>query len=56
MWPYMFSQLADEYDRRYGLNDAHLHAIAELNMRNAKSNPLAQTRGWSFGPGRVHGH
>jgi hypothetical protein len=30
MWPYMFSQLADEYDRRYGLNEAHLHAIAEL--------------------------
>ena len=29
MWPYMFSQLADEYDRRYGLNDAHLHAIAD---------------------------
>src|ERR1700734_2757421 len=51
MWPYMFSQLADEYDRRYGLNDAHLHAIAELNMRNAKDNPLAQTRSWSFGPG-----
>jgi acetyl-CoA C-acetyltransferase len=51
MWPYMFSQLAEEYDRRYGLNDAHLHAIAELNMRNAKDNPLAQTRGWSFGPG-----
>lgn len=51
IWPYMFSQLADEYDRRYGLNEAHLHAIAELNMRNAKSNPLAQTRGWSFGPG-----
>jgi acetyl-CoA C-acetyltransferase len=51
MWPYMFSQLADEYDRRYGLADAHLHAIAELNMRNAKDNPLAQTRGWSFGPG-----
>ena len=37
MWPYMFSQLADEYDRRYGLNDAHLHAIAELNMRNART-------------------
>jgi len=51
MWPYMFSRLADEYDRRYGLNDAHLHAIAELNMRNAKDNPLAQTRGWTFGPG-----
>jgi len=51
MWPYMFSQLADEYDRRYGLSDQHLHAIAELNMRNAKGNPLAQTRGWTFGPG-----
>jgi acetyl-CoA C-acetyltransferase len=51
MWPYMFSQLADEYDRRYGLNDQHLHAIAELNMRNAKANPLAQTRNPQFGPG-----
>ena len=51
MWPYMFSQLADEYDRRYGLDNQHLHAIAELNMRNAKANPLAQTRGWKFGPG-----
>jgi len=51
MWPYMFSQLADEYDRRYGLDDAHLHAIAELNMGNAKANPLAQTRGWSHPPG-----
>ncbi|MGH3202490.1 MAG: acetyl-CoA acetyltransferase [Streptosporangiaceae bacterium] len=51
MWPYMFSELADEYDRRYDLDDTHLHAIAELNMRNAKANPLAQTRNWSFGPG-----
>jgi acetyl-CoA C-acetyltransferase len=51
MWPYMFSQLADEYDRRYGLDDQHLRAIAELNMRNAKANPLAQTRKWAFGPG-----
>jgi len=55
MWPYMFSQLADEYDRRYGLNDAHLHAIAELNMRNAKANPLAQTRGWTHRPGGFSG-
>jgi acetyl-CoA C-acetyltransferase len=50
MWPYMFSLLADEYDRRYGLDDRYLHAIAELNMRNAKANPSAQTRGWTFGP------
>ncbi len=48
MWPYMFSQIGDEYERRYGLNDEHLHAIAELNTRNARSNPLAQTRDWKF--------
>ncbi|WP_019631216.1 acetyl-CoA acetyltransferase [Actinomadura atramentaria] len=48
MWPYMFSALADEYDRRYGLDDRHLHAIAELNVRNARANPNAQTRGWTF--------
>ncbi|NNN01587.1 MAG: thiolase domain-containing protein [Acidimicrobiaceae bacterium] len=48
MWPYMFSQIGDEYQRRYGLDDEHLHAIAELNTRNARSNPLAQTRAWNF--------
>ncbi|MFG2001109.1 acetyl-CoA acetyltransferase [Spirillospora sp. NPDC048911] len=48
MWPYMFGELADEYDRRYGLDDKHLHAIAELNVRNARANPNAQTRGWTF--------
>jgi acetyl-CoA C-acetyltransferase len=50
MWPYMFDQLTDEYDRRYGLDDRYVHAIAELNVRNAKDNPNAQTRGWTFGP------
>jgi acetyl-CoA C-acetyltransferase len=50
MWPYMFSQLADEYDARFGIDDVHLRAIAELNMRNAKDNPLAQTREWRFTP------
>ncbi|GAA4566385.1 acetyl-CoA acetyltransferase [Planotetraspora kaengkrachanensis] len=48
MWPYMFSALADEYDRRYGLDDSHLRAVAELNFRNARANPNAQTRGWTF--------
>ena len=28
MWPSMFSDVADEYDRRYGIDEAHLHAIA----------------------------
>lgn len=50
MWPHMFSLLADEYDARYGLNSQHLSAIAELNFRNAKSNPNAQTRAWSHTP------
>jgi acetyl-CoA C-acetyltransferase len=50
MWPYMFARLADEYDRRYGLDDRYVRAIAELNVRNAKDNPNAQTRGWTFGP------
>ncbi|MFF0746016.1 acetyl-CoA acetyltransferase [Streptomyces sp. NPDC004111] len=48
LWPHMFSALADEYDLRYGIDDAHLRAIAELNHRNARANPLAQTRGWQL--------
>ncbi|MEV0247662.1 acetyl-CoA acetyltransferase [Nocardia sp. NPDC050712] len=50
MWPYMFSAIADEYDRRYGLDPEKLWAIAELNARNARTNPNAQTRGWAYGP------
>ena len=46
MWPFMFSDIADEYDRRYGLDDAYLNAIAELNFSNARKNPNAQTRDW----------
>lgn len=50
MWPYMFSLVADEYDRRYGLDDTHLDAISALNYTNAKANPNAQTRSWSVDP------
>lgn len=50
-WPEMFSQLGEEYDRRYGLDHAHLEAIAKQNFTNARSNPLAQTRGWTFPEG-----
>lgn len=49
VWPEAFSDVADEYDRRYGIDDAHLHAFAEMAMRNAKDNPNAQTRDWHFG-------
>ncbi|MDZ7882196.1 MAG: acetyl-CoA acetyltransferase [Mycobacterium sp.] len=48
MWPYMFSRIADEYDRRYGLDDTHLDAIALLNYTNARANPNAQTRAWQL--------
>lgn len=47
-WPHVFSLLGDEYARRYGLSHAHLMRIAEINFANAKRNPNAQTRGWSF--------
>jgi len=50
MWPHMFSLLADEYDARYGIDQRHLGAIAELNFRNAKANPNAQTRAWQHTP------
>jgi acetyl-CoA C-acetyltransferase len=47
-WPYQFSQIADAYADRYGLDHAHLAAIAEKNFDNAKRNPLAQARSWQF--------
>ena len=52
MWPHTFSLLADEYDKRFGLDDRHLGAIAELNLRNARDNPNAQTRAWANPPER----
>ncbi|MGA8544270.1 MAG: acetyl-CoA acetyltransferase [Mycobacterium sp.] len=47
LWPSMFAQVADEYDRRYGLDETHLRAIAQLNFANARRNPNAQTRQWA---------
>ena len=46
MWPFMFDQVADEYDRPFGIDDAHLRAIAAVNLANARRNPNAQTREW----------
>ena len=48
LWPRQFSDLADEYDRRYGIKHDHLAAIAQNNFANAKLNPNAQTRKWTF--------
>lgn len=47
MWPHMFDKVAAEYDRRYGIDDSHLRAIAQVNFANARNNPNAQTRGWA---------
>ena len=47
MWPHMFEQVAGEYDRRYGIDEIHLRAIAQLNFANARTNPNAQTREWA---------
>ena len=44
MWPHVFSAIADEYDRRHGLDDAHLRAIAALNLANARRNPSPTVR------------
>lgn len=47
-WVQVFSDVADEYDRRYGLKQEHLARIAQINFENAKRNANAQTRRWTF--------
>ncbi|MEP2988155.1 MAG: acetyl-CoA acetyltransferase [Parasphingorhabdus sp.] len=49
IWPAMFSDLAEEYDRRYGLEYDHLSEISRINFENARRNPNAQARNWEFG-------
>jgi len=45
-FPKLFGKLGDEYDKRFGLNDKYLAKIAEINYKNARKNPNAQTRNW----------
>lgn len=47
-WPAMFGRIGEEYDRRYGLDHHHLGRIAEINITNARRNPMAQTRSWEL--------
>ena len=47
-WPHMFSELTNEYDKRYGINEDHLSKISEINFGNAKKNPNSQTRARTF--------
>lgn len=46
-WADMFDRIAEEYDRRYGLDDIYLRGIGSINLENAKRNPNAQTRAWA---------
>jgi len=48
VWPRAFSELTDEYDRRYGIDEAHLRRISQINFANAGLNPNAQTRDYVF--------
>ena len=50
VWPSMFSRITETLERRSGRGPtrAHLAAIAKKNFANAKLNPFAQTRGWTF--------
>ncbi|MDG1783279.1 MAG: thiolase domain-containing protein, partial [Porticoccaceae bacterium] len=45
-WPFMFSQIIDEYDARHGINCDHLKSISKINFDNGRRNPNAQTRNW----------
>lgn len=47
-WPFMFDELINEYERRYGIRESSLKTIAKINFQNAKANPNAQTRAWSM--------
>ncbi len=48
-WPKLFSDVGEEYDKRYGIKHEHLAAIAKSHYSNAKTNKNAQTRNWQFG-------
>jgi acetyl-CoA C-acetyltransferase len=47
-WPHMFDVILDEYDRRHGVNTDYLKEISRINFANARHNPHAQTRKWTF--------
>jgi acetyl-CoA C-acetyltransferase len=54
LWPHMFSRITEELRVRSngrGPTRAHLAAIAQKNFANAKRNPFAQARAWTFAEG-----
>jgi acetyl-CoA C-acetyltransferase len=49
LWPAMFSTVTEAYAERWGLDRAHLVALARQGFANARHNPRAQTRSWVLG-------
>jgi len=47
-WPHMFDVILDEYDARHGVNTDYLIDISRINFGNARLNPQAQARKWTF--------
>ncbi len=50
VWPAMFAEIEEAYAARWGLDRRWLGAIAAQNLGNARANPVAQTRAWTFPP------
>ena len=48
LWPAMFSDIAEAYQRRKNVPYEELMRIARQAFDNAKKNPNAQTRSWKF--------
>lgn len=48
MWPAMFSRIGEAILERGRMDRAHLTAIARKNFANARNNPNAQGRAWTF--------
>lgn len=47
-WASLFGTVGEEYRRRYGLRREHLAALSRQAFANARKNPYAQARRWTF--------
>ncbi len=48
VWPHLFDRVLNLYDDKYGVDQDALWLFAKHAFENAKTNPFAQTRGWTF--------
>jgi acetyl-CoA C-acetyltransferase len=48
LWPAVFGRITHEYAERDNLDRRHLNRIAQINRTNARQNPRAQTRKWTY--------